>query len=451
VPDDEVAVAANHFMIREVDLDDPDFFLGSRNMSAIALAHGLWDGQGKLDFTNAFSLGEYGNKYYSGRRVWDGYRRFKPSHHLPATYESKAGPWSGLQESRPYPFSLKPDAPLSVQDLFAAHRSHYEGTPYDMTKGAAAGPFGSPDRYAPGKVVKGAWERSVAIYRASFTWVVQAGGGACECTGRIWLGMADPSTTVFAPLSVCTGAAPPEMYTRGGPGKVDRKSIYWAHRYTQNLAQIRYSAMIVDIQAHAERWEEQGVKLVSALRCKTGRALKKALDGLSGDILASSWALTDELMGKFADGAEAVPKPMDATGATVAARSLGYTAEWLADVRFADGPEKIAGHMAHEAGPGWLERQRREAGDDLALALAREATRAAAAVPTALLAKPSGSGPGEQPLAAWIAAAGVALAALAALAVVQIARAWRRASSAHARPLAPARDESSYVGLAAHA
>ena len=55
--DDEVAVAANHFMIREVDLDDPDFFLGSRNMSTIALAHGLWDGQGKLDFTAAFSLG----------------------------------------------------------------------------------------------------------------------------------------------------------------------------------------------------------------------------------------------------------------------------------------------------------------------------------------------------------------------------------------------------------
>ena len=128
-----------------------------------------------------------------------------------------------------------------------------------------------------------------------------------------------------------------------------------------------------------------------------------------------------------------------------------FTAEWLADVRFADGPEKIAGHMAHEAGPGWLERQRREAGDDLALALAREATRAAAAVPTALLAKPSGSGPGEQPLAAWIAAAGVALAALAALAVVQIARAWRRASSAPTQPLAPARVESSYVGLAAHA
>ena len=72
-------------------------------------------------------------------------------------------------------------------------------------------------------------------------------------------------------------------------------------------------------------------------------------------------------------------------------------------------------------------------------------------MPTALLAKPSGPGPGEQPLAAWIAAAGVALVALAALAVVLIAGAWRRASSAHARPLAPARDKSSYVGLAAHA
>ena len=64
VPDDEVAVAANHFMIREIDLDDSKKFLGGpKEMGGIAQAHGLWDGKGKLDFTAAFSLGEYGNKY----------------------------------------------------------------------------------------------------------------------------------------------------------------------------------------------------------------------------------------------------------------------------------------------------------------------------------------------------------------------------------------------------
>ena len=73
---------------------------------------------------------------------------------------------------------VAPDAPLSVADAFAAHRSHYEGTPYDTTRGVAAGPFGSPDRYAapdkPGDPGAGAWERTVSIYRTDCTWVIQA-------------------------------------------------------------------------------------------------------------------------------------------------------------------------------------------------------------------------------------------------------------------------------------
>ena len=78
----------------------------------IAREHGLWDGKGLLDFTKAFSKGEYGHKYYSGesaeinrrdeirpnlgdssrrlipagRRMWDSLRHFKPSLALPGEY-----------------------------------------------------------------------------------------------------------------------------------------------------------------------------------------------------------------------------------------------------------------------------------------------------------------------------------------------------------------------------
>lgn len=67
VPDDHVAVAANMFTIREVDLEDSFNFLGSGGMHALALKYGLWDGRGLLSFTDAFSGGEYSNRYYSGR------------------------------------------------------------------------------------------------------------------------------------------------------------------------------------------------------------------------------------------------------------------------------------------------------------------------------------------------------------------------------------------------
>jgi len=57
------------FTIRAIDLSDSANFLGSASLHATARAYQLWDGKGALDFTRAFSLGEYASKFYSGRRM----------------------------------------------------------------------------------------------------------------------------------------------------------------------------------------------------------------------------------------------------------------------------------------------------------------------------------------------------------------------------------------------
>ena len=351
VPDREVAVVANMFTIRALDLSDGANFLGSANLLATARAYGLWDGEGALDFTRAFSLGEYASKYYSGRRMWDGYRRFKPSVALVTEYGS-------LKDDAPenawgrsvYPFSVAPDVLLSVHDAFAAHRSHYEGTAFDTTKGVAAGPFGSPDRYAafslnptkhvPGDPGFGAWERTVAIYRASCVWVSAAKAGLpAALTGTIWYGSADPSKTVFVPMMVAMGE-PPAPYVVGTPGKLDRRAAYWAVRYLQNLAQLRYRDMIVDINTHAATWERRGAEAVAALRRdhSDGSTIKKRLDALAEQVLAATWQLSDELMVKFADGGlTADPLP----DGTISSHDLGYPAAWLRAAGFTAGPHRM--------------------------------------------------------------------------------------------------------------
>jgi len=43
---------------------------------------------------------------------------------------------------------VKPDKKLSIKDMFALYRDHYEGTKYDLTTGISAGPFGNPERWA---------------------------------------------------------------------------------------------------------------------------------------------------------------------------------------------------------------------------------------------------------------------------------------------------------------
>ena len=70
-----------------------------------------------------------------------------------------------------YPWSVKPDARLRVQDLQRTHRDHYENSTFDLTRGLAAGPFGSPNRWAgaanEAAMPSGAWERPISVYRVS--------------------------------------------------------------------------------------------------------------------------------------------------------------------------------------------------------------------------------------------------------------------------------------------
>jgi hypothetical protein len=81
-----VAIVANMFTVRAVNLSDSFNFLGSPNMLTIAEKHGRWDpSRGLLDFTATFSFGEYAHKYYSGRRMWGGYRLMTDVE-LPDTY-----------------------------------------------------------------------------------------------------------------------------------------------------------------------------------------------------------------------------------------------------------------------------------------------------------------------------------------------------------------------------
>src|SRR5262249_54090834 len=108
-------------------------------------------------------------------RVWSIYRRSAASQGLSDAY------FRGKEGAEDYPLFIKPDNALAVSDVMALMRDHYEGTPYDMTKGLDAGPFGSPYRYRelPFKVGETAymWERPISTQQAGFVIVSQSRGG----------------------------------------------------------------------------------------------------------------------------------------------------------------------------------------------------------------------------------------------------------------------------------
>ena len=175
VPDTHVGVVANMFTIRAIHPDaatdgQPDF-LFSDSVHAVAKRKGWWaPADGPLDFTRVYSDGEYAHKFYSGRRMWGALRLLAPTTPLPSNYTDLR------TQSAVYPTTTATTRKLSPLDLIAVHRDMYDGTPFAMATGLAAGPFGNPDRYAASASTKlaGNWERSIALYRTTSSHVVQA-------------------------------------------------------------------------------------------------------------------------------------------------------------------------------------------------------------------------------------------------------------------------------------
>ena len=391
VPDDEVAVVMNMFTIREVDLADEANYLASPNMLDVAREHGLWDpafDKRPFDFTRAFSAGEYAHKYYSGRRVWGGFRLINPA----LTEKTLSPEYGDLRLDAPYPFSMRPAALVTVEHLFAWHRDWYQGTPYDMSKGIAAGPFGSPDRFtaaarAPradaspdeafhlralesnatrprlvsqatpydmkraGRASSwGAWERSIALHRTTYTHVTQSRAWLPDAVGGVmWIGMHAAHGTCFVPVPG-GAAALAEGLTVGNASLVDRRSSWWAHRYVLNLARgLRFDQALVDIKDAQSEWEKRGAGALREMerlfsesdgrhQSDDGRssavALMTAMAASHADAARDAWwRLADALMAKFADG---FVSPND--GVAVPGRAEGYPDWWLDAAGFANGP-----------------------------------------------------------------------------------------------------------------
>lgn len=265
VPDDSVAVVANMFSIREVNLEDGANYLGRNDMWQIAEKHGLYHPDNPKDFTATFSDGEYAHKYYSGRRMWGVFRLFSPSANLPAEY-------GNLKNDAPYPFAVAVDTPVTPQDMMTVMRDWYNGTEYSTGMGLASGPFNSPDRYSGGSgeyVVEGSWERTITIYRSSDTYVVQSRGWLPNAIGGvIWFGPGAAHTTNYVPIVMGMTRAP-DCLQHGWQGVYNTSSSYWVHRNVLTLVQVKFDAMMDVVRQVQQQLESASLALVHSVSTGT--------------------------------------------------------------------------------------------------------------------------------------------------------------------------------------
>lgn len=145
VPDDHITAVANQFVIGEIDINDTANFMGSVNLFDVAIRTKLYDPSTSdkipFNFMKIYGNDRKSTGFACTRRVWRVFTLAAPS--LLETfspYTDGLGTFGfGKDGLSPYPFSVKPDVPLSVQDIMNMNRDQYEGTDFDMTKGTDGG------------------------------------------------------------------------------------------------------------------------------------------------------------------------------------------------------------------------------------------------------------------------------------------------------------------------
>jgi len=338
VRDNEVAAIPNGFVIRRMNLSDPDNFLASDNVQSFALKMEWWKPKnGPFDFTAAYGYFPPGpaESLGVGRRIWRIFDLLAPSLKLDMRLAYRQTPT--------YPFSVVPDKPVTLPFMRQILRDHFEGTILDLTKGLTAGPFGNPVRFGNSSLQPGGFERALSMYRALYSYIsVVRLHKSPLLAGVLWFGYDAPHGTVYVPL-YGTQSAVPVSFSRGIQSDFTSDSAFWAFSFVNNWLQLRYADMIGEIREEQNIWEALGVQQVARLDREVPKLPKnvdpvKYLTEQTGEfaeeVVKARWQIARHLVAKYSNGNILTGEgPHDL-------KSPGYPEAWLKQTQYPKWPGK---------------------------------------------------------------------------------------------------------------
>jgi dipeptidase len=332
VPEGSISASANMARIGAFPMDDPDNWRYSADVVDFAVAKGFHDPAGGAPFSwrDAYHPDpSASSKRACATRIWSIFRRAAPSVSLSPDFHR------GVDGAEPYPLFVKVDAKLSVRDVMALMRDHYEGTAFDMTKGVDAGPFQSPLRCRGLQFsVDGehySWERPIATQQAGFVMLAQCRSWLPDPVGGVyWFTPDDPSTSCFVPL-YCGLTRLPQPYVTGGYERFSWDSAWWVFNLVSNLTYDRWARIVPDVVSAQTENEERYVAMMPAID-RAAAELCERDEALARRFL-TDWSVgtAERLFGDWRGLAEAIlTKHVDGyvrDGGR--SRGAGYSEEWL--------------------------------------------------------------------------------------------------------------------------
>ena len=298
IPDDCVCAHANQSRIHRFMHYDKKECLFAKDVVSFARSKGLYKGKDKdFDFAATYCPIDFSGARACEARVWGFYRLCVDG--MDRYFEYASG--KDLTAT-PMDLFYRPNKQLSVQDVQAAIRDQYEGTPLDMTHDAGAGVYQSPYRPRPlfweheGK--KYFNERPIGTQQSSFTFVAQMRASLPDAIGGVlWFANDDSKTSAYTPVYCCVDTIP-ACYTKtsGDDVSFSFKSAFWMCNWVANMVYPRFSLLYPDLEKRRTALEKSFFNQQQEVEAKAlqlyGQDSKKAVAYLTD----YSTAMADRMM-----------------------------------------------------------------------------------------------------------------------------------------------------------
>lgn len=286
IPDDAICAHANQSRIRTFDQKDKKNVMFSKDCIKFARSKGWFTGKDKdFSFCDVYAAPTFSGRRACEARVWSFFNRFGDMDKYLPYVEGK------VKDAEPMPLWIVPNKKVSLQDLEASMRDHYEGTPFDLGNDLGQGVWEMPYRPTPlsFKVDGKAYfnERPVSTQQTAFSYVSQMRSWLPrQIGGVLWFGNDDGNMVAYTPI-YCGNTVQPECYNTPGADAVtfSDKNAFWVCNWVSNIVYPRYSQMFPSLKevrdsldnsyiANQGEIEKQALKLY-------GESEQKAVDYLT--------------------------------------------------------------------------------------------------------------------------------------------------------------------------
>ena len=259
IPDNAICAHANQSRIRQFMKMDKGSVLYSKDVVKFARSKGWYKGADKdFDWQDTYAKADFSGRRFCEARVWSFFRHFDKDF-------DRYLPWAEGKDpnAEQMPLWIVPDRKVSVQDVEACMRDHYEGTALSLDKDMGQGVWQMPYRPTPlmykvdGKQYFN--ERPTSTQQTGFSYVAQLRSWLPrEIGGVLWFGNDDGNMVAYTPI-YCGNTVQPECYNTPGADAVtfSDKNAYWVCNWVSNMVYPRYSLMFPSLKNVRDSLEQR--------------------------------------------------------------------------------------------------------------------------------------------------------------------------------------------------